>query len=895
MTRLVFGLSCLLVLAQASAAELSHAGLAKRYEQFLLLQRGDYRSSRIADKVFDGALLRHFERAVEDAHAYPYDLRGVPAYYDFKVFAENDVSAEVKTRDAANGRFSELFSSTLPMLAYAYLTPGPRRGDNPYYRNRDLLRLYAFVLEYCYSRGLTEMAWVPDHAGLASGVGIDRGLIRPSGDFSAVSLHLGGFIQSIFLMREPLADIGLLDKYRAVARNLAINNGAMYPGFFRHAREDAGISYPQPLPDEQLYYLNADGMRLLVDYFYPYFLLIDDEGERREMADILREVIATNIAIKPGVQGTIKPDGTGFHHGTAYVGAYSPHTFESFAQLLHLVAGTDLYGAENIEAVKLALQSFRTMAQKYTVSTALKGRLVEGDEDGAAIAVTKAMALLAHPDGADDREMQARFTEYFDPDYFFTGDRLENYHAGKRGVPIKGLGIYRLIDDVLALNVAPAAVPSGAEIKPYAAAAFFRRDDWLVTAKGFSRYFWDYEGPLEKHQNSFGQNWSYGLLQVFSTGDPIGERASGHDLSNGWDWYHIPGTTASHYPVERRSFERVTAARQAAGVRQRAIQRNYNSRSFVGGVTLGEHGFFVQDLEAVPFDSPTDLTARKSYFLVGDKVLALGTHIRGGTATDPTHTTLFQTRIRNGTPAGSIDGETDKDLNTSTRRPAGFQASLTDSAGNSYYLVNSTSNLHFSRQRQRSLTPDYERTSGAFVQAFLDHGIKPEGERYEYVLIPADPDGAKLRQLAAEPSDYYRLLDSDRMHLVYFPQEQLTAYAFYEAVETAPGLLVKSANLPAAVITQQQGVDVHVAASVPDIGWQYDPVELYGGLSYGSRHYAQQPAKVHELTLMLRGHWQMADEVPDISLRVDGDETILTIRCSDGLSRLLTLTPADTA
>ena len=85
----------------------------------------------------------------------------------------------------------------------------------------------AFVLEYGYSRGLTETAWIPDHAGTASRRAERAGLARLSGDFSGVSLRLGGVIQSIFLMRQPLAELGLLEKYRRVVRNLTVNNGTM--------------------------------------------------------------------------------------------------------------------------------------------------------------------------------------------------------------------------------------------------------------------------------------------------------------------------------------------------------------------------------------------------------------------------------------------------------------------------------------------------------------------------------------------------------------------------------------------------------------------------------------------------------------------------------------------
>ena len=453
--------------------------LAARYEDLLLLERSDYRASQVAATVFDDTLLDRFEDAIDDAQAYPYNLRGVPAYYTVDPARADGTVAEPAGARESNDRFLELLSSTLPMLAYAYRIPGPGRGDNPYYLNRDVVRLYAFVLEYCYSRGLTESAWTPDHAGTASRRAERTGLVRSGGDFSGVSLRLGGFIQSIFLMREPLTELGLLEKYRRVVRNLTVNNGTMYGAFFGHARGEAGINYPQPLPENRHYYLNADGVRLFADYFIPYFLLIEDAAERRDMEAVLRNVVATNMAIRPGVQGTIKPDGTGFHHGTAYVGAYAPFAFESFARMLYLLADTDFYDARNVDAVRMALESFRTMVQKYTVSSALRGRLLGGnsDDDGddAATAVTRAMALLAHPDGVGDPRMQARFNEFFDPDYFFAPERVANFHRGQRSMPIGGLGIYRLVDDVLAPEAA-AETPSGVIVKPYAAAAFFRRD-----------------------------------------------------------------------------------------------------------------------------------------------------------------------------------------------------------------------------------------------------------------------------------------------------------------------------------------------------------------------------------------------------------------------------------
>ena len=890
MRRMAFLIITLIAAVPVRGQSVGTEDLIQRYQDLLLLTTDDYRMVDVAVTVFQDHLQPQLSRAVQDAKSYSYDHRGVPAYYEKREPASTE---EEKALEEANGRFLKLFRNTLPMLAYAYQTPGPGPGANPYYQNDAVLALYLDGLDYCYSRGLTEDAWIIDNAGRGSGRALERGFVRTSGDFSTEILRLGGFIQSIFLMREPLAERGLLDKYRAVVRNLVVNNGAMYTVFYESARSEVAGSRTTPLAVEERHHLNADGIRLFADYFFPYFLLIEDVNERDQMTPVLREVIGANIAIKPGVQGTIKPDGTGYHHATAYVGAYSPFAFEAMAQLLYLLRGTGFYRPENVEALKWALQSYRVMVHRYTVSSAFRGRLIKGSGESPSVAVAKAMAFLAHPDGVDDTDMRSRFAEFFDAPYFYEDGKLASLYQGQRGVSIRGLGSFRLIADLQSLHTQAAETPSGVWIKPYAAGAFFRRDDWLVTAKGFSQYFWDYEGPLDTAENSFGQNWAYGLLQVFSAGHPISERGSGYDYFNGWDWYHVPGTTASHYPIEKRTSEAVEQERQEHGIVQRSIHRNYNSKTFVGGVSIGDHGLFVQDLEALPFTAPTDLQARKSYFFIGDKVLALGTHIRGGTNEDETHTTIFQTRLASADTPSWANGDQLAGLETLISQPAGLTMAMSDSVGNSYFLASGTSDLFLSRQVQQSLSPEYEPTEGAFVQGYLNHGIKPLGDSYQYVVIPSDPDGLKLQALAANPSDYYQVVEDGDIHLVYFPEQQITGYAFFELAETPNDQLVRHVNLPAVVMTQEDSDGVTLAASVPDIGWQFGRKIVSQGLSAANGHFRHQEAKVHILELSLRGNWRLAEDVEGVWLNSTSDGTTLLLECTDGLSYRVRLTRED--
>lgn len=899
--------------------------LITKYENLLLFQSSDYENVEVAEAVLEDNLLPSFRRAARFAGSFGFERRGALAYFAKQPETETEEPAEEPTPGESNSAFHRLFNEISLTLAYAYRTPGTASTANPYYQNPNVLRLYLSVLDYSYSRGLTEDAWLPDHAGNASLVALEQGMVRTSGDFSEVSLRLAGFIQSVFLMRDALAEANLLAKYRAVVRNLVVNCGTMYGAFFQVAREDAGISYPDPFPIERQFHLNADGMRLFTDYFWPYYLLIEEAGDRSMMAAILYSVIDTNLAIKPGVYGTIKPDGTGFHHGAAYVGAYTPFALEAFAQLLYLAKATTFYRTENVDAVKLALESYRVMVQKYSVTAALRGRLIRGSGVGVSNAVSKAMLFLAHPDGLDDMEMKARFAEFFDQDHFFSDEREGRFFEGSRDLAIRGLGIYRLVSDLQGASIESSEPPSGVWIKPYAAAGFFRRENWLVSAKGFSQYLWDYEGSLDQGQNSFGQNWAYGSLMVFSAGTPVSEVGSGYDLFNGWDWYHVPGTTASHYAIEKRPEGDLRAARRELEIERRTTHRNYNSKTFVGGVSLGEHGFFVQDLEAVPFTAPTDLRGWKSYFFVGDQVLALGSHISGGTDEESTHTTLFQTYLEDTAVATQVNDQELTGLDQLVEHEAGMSVKMSDSVGNSFFLETSTAKLVVARRLQQSMSDDYEPTEGAFATAYLDHGIKPEGDSYRYAVIPADTGRTKLEQLASDTSANYEVLDDTAMHLVRFPPQGITAYAFFEPAETPVDELIRTVNQPAAVIIQkrveeegtgqeheseaseERGEDqeeqsvatsVRLVASVPDLGWQFERDIVSRGLGYTSRHFAFQRAKEHTLRLVLRGEW-CPDELtapPDSKWVSLFGHTLLQLLCKDGLGAeiLLRTCPAAT-
>ena len=160
------------------------------------------------------------------------------------------------------------------------------------------------------------------------------------------------------------------------------------------------------------------------------------------------------------------------------------------------------------------------------------------------------------------------------------------------------------------------------------------------------------------------------------------------------------------------------------------------------------------------------------------------------------------------------------------------------------------------------------------------------------MVIPSDPDGLKLQALAANPSDYYQVVEDGNIHLVYFPEQQITGYAFFELAETPNDQLVRRVNLPAVVMTQEDPDGVTLAASVPDIGWQFGREIVSQGLSAANGHFRHQEAKVHILELSLRGNWRLAEDVEGVSLNSTSHGTTLLLECTDGLSYRVRLTPS---
>lgn len=165
-------------------------------------------------------------------------------------------------------------------------------------------------------------------------------------------------------------------------------------------------------------------------------------------------------------------------------------------------------------------------------------------------------------------------------------------------------------------------------------------------------------------------------------------------------------------------------------------------------------------------------------------------------------------------------------------------------------------------------------------------------DSYEYIVFPSEANDLEQSRIAREPSRFYRILDTRSLHLVHFPQQALTAYAFYERVETPGDQLVKSSSHRATILARSENGAIHLAASVPDIGWKSDVEALrQRGLSYASGSYNRKIAPVHRLKLVLRGKWRLSQSAASARARIEQSETHIELDCQDGLGTIVRLHP----
>jgi chondroitin-sulfate-ABC endolyase/exolyase len=199
-----------------------------------------------------------------------------------------------------------------------------------------------------------------------------------------------------------------------------------------------------------------------------------------------------------------------------------------------------------------------------------------------------AFAYMAYAGETVDAELAGAFMRLWDPEEPCLKELFAQ--ADSKGVEyMDTLGGLQLAVELANAGCKPESSPEGFWMKPSSALAVLRRDNWMMSTKGWSQYVFDFEAhgarpsvsahKAELGENVYGRYISYGAIQIFAGSSPSG-RSSGYALDSGWDWRRWPGTTARH--VELGELETGRLDRGARSFTDRT--RSFTDEAFVGGV-----------------------------------------------------------------------------------------------------------------------------------------------------------------------------------------------------------------------------------------------------------------------------------------------------------------------
>ncbi|MCK5171828.1 MAG: hypothetical protein KAR47_00440, partial [Planctomycetes bacterium] len=399
--------------------------------------------------------------------------------------------------------------------------------------------------------------------------------------------NIAGWLNGVFLMWDELS--GVQKDYVAGSLGWYSEFGEVYLRPFEHAGTTADRFMSIEIP------------RLV------RILLMDDSPEKvRDMQNFV-EWLGNAYGPTGGWAGTVKPDYVGYHHLGIQSHSYVPHALHAAALTVYLLSETEFaVDSEAMESVRQWLLSYRLYVNKYDHNIGIGGR-TGGKNFDSLIETLPAYAYLALAESdPSTSEMAAVFKRLYDTSHPAVIDMWSDSSTTASKMWVNTLGAIELMEQVNALPIAPEVTATGNWSWNWAALMVQRREEWMSSVKGWSRYVLNYESS--KSTNKPGWNQSSGGLQIIPS---EGRLAAGYDLERGWDWNRYPGTTSvssDHYDLAAKD------------------DRYFTDEGFVGGLSLNEdNGLFAMSLHDNLYG--LNLSAKKSFFFFDDIIVCLGSDI----------------------------------------------------------------------------------------------------------------------------------------------------------------------------------------------------------------------------------------------------------------------------
>lgn len=624
----------------------------------------------------------------------------------------------------------------------------------------------------------------------------------------------------------------------------------------------SGLGRSQAKP-ENIIDGNIDVFNTLLGSMLSSILMMDDKPEKVRQMQEFSNWLSKSVMPNDAIDGTFKPDGAVFHHGTLYP-AYAVGGFQGITPILYTLSKTGFHlkpDAQNSLKNMLLMMSYYTNPTKWPVS--ISGRHPTGNWKIASDAYAY-MALAGSPDQKenDDKQMASIYlkiignqTDVWAKQFEKSGIKAADDTKGHWNLNFGLLGIHR-------------------------------RDNWLLTIKGHNRYIVSHESY--PGANLFGRYFSYGHMEVTFPQTANDDGSSFKDT--GWDWNNLPGTTTLHVPIDKLRANIINAD-DFSGVEEMLL----SDEIFAGGTNLNHsQGMFAMKLHGSDKYDMGSFRAIKSWFMFDDLTIALGSNITNDIKDYSTQTTLFQNVLGDKNAEFSFNGEKNADFPFEKKWLDKNALTVFDNRGIGYYIPDGKE-VEFTKIEQTSRDQkDKTTTKGDVAKLIFNHGNAPKNDVYHYAMLlkltSKQLEDFKVKMSTKFP--VYKILQQDSLgHSVWYAPENMTANAIFKANEKLKDSLLVTTDKACLVMYQKSNSGFEMSVTDPDLAFyagaddtpilqngKRKEVSIYAKPWYTS---SSQPSMV---TVRVKGIWQVKSELNNIKWVTVNGNTQLSIPCKYGIA-----------
>lgn len=609
---------------------------------------------------------------------------------------------------------------------------------------------------------------------------------------------------------------------------------------------------------------NIDVLNTLLASMFETVLMIDDVKECATAMAQFSHWFSANLLPDNSITAPFKVDGAVFHHGTLYP-AYAIGGFEGATPIVYMLSNTQYRVSEEAHhTLRRSLYMMYLYTHPYRWTLSLSGRHPTGIFK-TSIAPFAYMAKAGLPN--DNSQLDTTMAAIY---LMLNKNKKDAWTESFRKLGIAPIAQY----------------PSGHWSMNYGLLDLHRRKDWLLATRGHNRYFVTHESY--PNANVFGRYLTYGQVELLY---PDRDDYDGSNFKDeGWDWAHIPGTTAPYLSLDGMRAD-IKNVDNFSGVEEMLL----SSEKFAGAVQMDGQGVFAMQLRGHEKYNTEKFSANKSVFSFDSVIVCLGSDIQQPSIDVPVHTTLFQ----NFNP----DAKDALRINRAVREgPFVFQhrgkesLALKDNRGVGYYMPNGQNVVvqtieQFSRDQK-----DLKDTKGIFSTAYIDHPKESLSNGYEYVMFIDSTANAFENFCAVMQSSkpLYTVLRKDSIaHCVYYAPDNMTATAIFATNTLLTDSLLMENDRPLLAIYKKHKDTISLNVVDPDMAFYTGPddapIDEYGRrkeVSIYSKPWYKTPAQPTTIQLKIKGQWHVRGVQ---AVNTSDGNMLLSIPCAYGLPVAITL------